>query len=44
MLVDVALHLKEEFSWVTDKWLQTVSNPMLFKTDISLRKYKIKPF
>ena len=28
---------KEELAWATDKWLQVVSNKMLFKTVIPLR-------
>ena len=37
--VDICVsgHLKEELAWVIDKWLQVVSNKMLFKTVISLR-------
>ena len=30
-------HLKEELVWVIDKWLQAITNKMLFKAVISLR-------
>ena len=30
--------LKEELAWATDKWLMVISNIMLFKTVIQLRK------
>ena len=35
--------LKEELTWATDKWLQVISNIMLFKTVIPLRNKRIKP-
>ena len=30
--------LKEELAWVIDKWLWVISNKMLFKTVVPLRK------
>ena len=35
--VHVSRRLKEELAWATDKWLQVISNTMLFKTVIPLR-------
>ena len=38
MGVCISRHLKEELAWATDKkWLQVISNIMLFKTVIPLR-------
>ena len=36
--------LKEELSWVIDKRLRIIINTMLFKTVITLRILRIKPF
>ena len=36
MGVHVSRPLKEELAWATDKWLQVISNIMLFKTVIPL--------
>ena len=36
--------LKEELAWVIDKWLQVISNKMLFKIVVPLRNPRIKPF
>ena len=35
--IRVLRHLREELSWVVDKWLWVISNKMLFKTVIPLR-------
>ena len=35
--VSISRCLKEELAWVIDKWLQVISNIMLFKTVITLR-------
>ena len=40
--VHVSRRLKVELAWVTDKWLQVISNIMLFKTVIPLRNLKNK--
>ena len=37
MVVHVLRHLKGEFAWAADKWLQVISNIMLFETVISIR-------
>ena len=37
MGVNVSRRLKEELAWATDKWLQVISNIMLFKTVIPLK-------
>ena len=34
---NVLRSLKEELAWATDKWLQVISNIILFKTVIPLR-------
>ena len=36
----ISRQLKEELAWATDKWLQVISNIMLFKIVIQ----RIKPF
>ena len=38
MNVCILRHLKEELAWVLDKWLQLISNKMLFKTVIATTK------
>ena len=38
MNVHVLRCLKEELAWVIDKWLWVISNKMLFKTVVPLRK------
>ena len=40
MNIHVSRHLKEELAWAIDKWLQVISNKMLFKTVIPLRNFK----
>ena len=35
--VHVSRLLKEELAWATDKWLQLISNMMLFKTVVPLK-------
>ena len=37
VVVHVLRHLKEEGTWTTDKWLQVISNKMLFYTVIPVR-------
>ena len=37
MYVRVSKHLKEELTWAIDKWLQVISDKILFKTVIPLR-------
>ena len=37
MNVRVSKCLKEELDWAKDKWLQVISNKMVFKTVIPLR-------
>ena len=34
-------HLKEELAWAIDKWLQGISNIMLFKTVVPVRNFRI---
>ena len=38
MNVRVSTHLKEELASAIDKWFRVISNKMLFKTVIALRK------
>ena len=40
MVVQVLRHLKVELAWAVDKWLQVISNIMLFKTVISVRNLR----
>ena len=35
--IHILRNLKEELAWAIDKWLQVISNVMLFKTAILLR-------
>ena len=35
--IQVSRRLKEKLAWVIDKWLQVISNKMLFKTIVPLR-------
>ena len=44
MNVHVSRHLKQELAWAIDKWLQVISNAMLFKTVLPLRLNRINPF
>ena len=44
MNVHVLMHLKEKLAWAMDRWLQVISNNMLFKTVILLINYRMKPF
>ena len=37
MNVCILRHLKEELAWVIDKWLQIISNKILFKTVMPLK-------
>ena len=37
MNVHVSRHLKEELAWAIDKWLQVISNKMLFKMVIAVK-------
>ena len=36
--------LKEELAWVINKWLQVISNKMLFITVVPLRNQRINRF
>ena len=38
MNIRISRRLKEELAWAVDKRIQVISNKMLFKTLISLRK------
>ena len=40
--VRISKSLKEELAWAIDKWLQLISNKMLFKIVIPLRNQRIK--
>ena len=37
-------HLKEQLAWATDKYLQVISNIMLFNAVMPLRGKRIKSF
>ena len=41
MGIHVSEYLKEELTWTKDKWLQDISNIMLFKIIISMLPYQL---